>query len=74
MSPGSGAGALRARAETGVCVGAGQCARVAPALFDQHDDGTVRLLRADVPAEARDDLLLAVDLCPSGALGAEEPA
>ncbi|GAA3983151.1 hypothetical protein GCM10022630_28660 [Thermobifida alba] len=65
---------LRLRADTGVCAGAGQCARVAPDLFDQGDDGLVVLRRADADGPARDRALLAADLCPSGALRVTDPA
>jgi ferredoxin len=59
---------MRIKADTGVCVGSGQCVLTEPAVFDQDDDGIVVLL-ADHPddetaAQARD----AVTLCPSRAL------
>ncbi|WP_372352433.1 ferredoxin [Streptomyces sp. KL116D] len=58
-------------ADTGKCVGAGQCVRVAPELFDQgEEDGVVVVL----DAEPGDELLAvageAVDLCPAQALSA----
>nr|WP_026421164.1 ferredoxin [Actinokineospora inagensis] len=45
------------------CVGAGHCVRSAPEVFDQSEDGTVVLLRAEVPES--DGVLDALDLCPS---------
>ena len=33
--------------QTSACVGAGQCALVAPDVFDQDDDGIVLLLEAE---------------------------
>ena len=33
--------------QTDACVGAGQCALVAPDVFDQDDDGIVVLLESD---------------------------
>ncbi|WP_234401974.1 ferredoxin [Thermobifida halotolerans] len=59
---------LRLRADAGTCAGAGQCARVAPDLFDQDGDGLVVLLRAEARGPARERALLTADLCPSGAL------
>ncbi|GGS94425.1 ferredoxin [Planobispora rosea] len=55
-------------ADTGLCVGSGQCVLTEPAVFDQDEDGIVTLL-TDHPddgtmARARD----AVRLCPSRAL------
>ncbi|MEU8109348.1 ferredoxin [Nonomuraea muscovyensis] len=59
---------MRIKADTGLCVGSGQCVLTEPAVFDQDDDGIVVLL-TDHPddqtgAQARD----AVTLCPSRAL------
>lgn len=66
--------ALRLTTDREVCAGAGQCVRAAPDLFDQDDEGLVVLLRADVPPEARERTLTAVDWCPSGAVTAHEPS
>lgn len=49
-----------------LCIGAGQCVLAAPAVFDQGDDGLVRL-PASRP-EPAPEVLEAVRLCPSGAL------
>jgi ferredoxin len=52
-----------------VCVGAGQCALRAPAVFDQsEDDGTVVVLDAQPGTEHEEDVRAAVVLCPSGAI------
>lgn len=60
---------MRIVADTGKCVGAGQCVRVAPELFDQDEDaGTVVVLDAEpdgVLLSAADE---AADLCPVRAL------
>lgn len=50
----------------GVCVGAGQCALVAPAVFDQGDDGLVVLLQ-ESPVDGA-QLRQAADLCPARAI------
>ncbi|MET9499913.1 ferredoxin [Streptomyces sp. NPDC006552] len=56
-------------ADTGKCVGAGQCVRVAPALFDQgEDDGVVVVLDAAPARALRPAAEEAVDLCPARAL------
>lgn len=61
-------------ADREVCAGAGQCVRAAPDLFDQDDDGLVVVLRTDVPRQARERALTAIDWCPSGAVAAHEPS
>ncbi|KOT87190.1 ferredoxin [Streptomyces sp. NRRL F-5755] len=54
------------------CIGAGQCVRTEPKIFDQDDDGLVRVLvdrlqRADEAAARK-----AVFICPSKALSLVE--
>ncbi|GLU50195.1 ferredoxin [Nocardiopsis ansamitocini] len=60
--------APRLRADRARCTGAGQCARTAPTLFDQDDDGLAVLLIPNPPVEALSQARLAADLCPSGAI------
>ena len=56
-------------ADTGKCVGAGQCVRVAPDLFDQgEEDGVVVVLDAEPGGELLPRVGEAVDLCPAQAL------
>ncbi|MED7925511.1 ferredoxin [Nonomuraea sp. LP-02] len=62
---------MEIKADTTVCIGAGMCALTAPELFDQsEDEGTVLVLRREVPAEMEDVVRRAVTLCPSGAISA----
>ncbi|MET8777642.1 ferredoxin [Nocardia sp. NPDC050713] len=54
------------------CIGAGMCALLAPAVFDQDDtDGRVRLLDSN-PRHGHSALREALDACPSGALEIDE--
>ncbi|MGW3964013.1 ferredoxin [Amycolatopsis sp. NPDC005003] len=60
-------------ADTGKCVGAGQCVLTEPSLFDQsEEDGTVIVLddqpEGDLVEKARE----AVHVCPSQALSLQE--
>lgn len=50
------------------CVGAGQCALVAPDLFDQDDDGIVLLLEANPEGAQHDAATRAARLCPARAI------
>jgi len=60
---------MRIVADTGRCVGAGQCALTEPRVFDQSDeDGTVVLLTDQADGEVLDNVREAIDLCPSQAL------
>lgn len=57
---------MRVSVDAEKCVGAGQCAMVAPAVFDQNDeDGTVILLNETPGAEHAADVAEAVSLCPA---------
>jgi ferredoxin len=59
---------MRVTANREVCIGAGLCALTAPAVFDQGDDGLVKVLQVkpagDDGAAARE----AGNVCPSGAV------
>ncbi|MEV6171988.1 ferredoxin [Streptomyces sp. NPDC051954] len=56
-------------AETDKCVGAGQCALIAPEVFDQgEDDGIVVVLNTEPGSALRPAVGEAVDLCPARAL------
>ncbi|MDF5756740.1 (4Fe-4S)-binding protein [Spongiactinospora sp. TRM90649] len=59
---------MRIKADTGVCVGSGQCVLTEPAVFDQGDDGIVVLLTDHPDDETAPRARAAVALCPSRAL------
>ncbi|MFD8802186.1 ferredoxin [Streptomyces atroolivaceus] len=51
------------------CVAAGQCAMVAPDIFDQRDDdGVAIVLKADPGPEHHDEVREAAAVCPAAAL------
>lgn len=54
--------------QTSACVGAGQCALVAPDVFDQDDDGIVLLLEAEPRGADADAATRAARLCPARAI------
>jgi ferredoxin len=54
------------------CIGAGNCVRTAPDVFDQGDDGFVELLDGNPPSELEEDVLLARRLCPARAISVED--
>ena len=63
---------MRIKADTGVCVGSGQCVLTEPAVFDQDDDGIVVLLTDQPGDQAAGRAREAVNLCPSRALSVVE--
>jgi ferredoxin len=54
------------------CVGAGQCALVAPDVFDQDDDGIVFLLESEPQGADLEASKRAVRLCPARAITLSE--
>ncbi|HEY5320442.1 MAG TPA: ferredoxin [Galbitalea sp.] len=55
------------------CVGAGQCALVAPDVFDQDDDGIVMLLQTNPEGADLEAAIKAVRLCPARAIAIATP-
>jgi ferredoxin len=62
---------IRIHVDVGTCVGAGQCVLAAPDVFDQDDDGIVRVLQEAPAADAEDDVRLAGRTCPSQSIRIE---
>jgi ferredoxin len=54
------------------CIGAGNCVRTAPDVFDQGEEGFVELLDDSPPSELEGDVLLARRLCPARAVTVNE--
>ena len=74
MSPVGGV-TLRVAADRSKCMGAGMCALNAPGVFDQdEDEGLVVVLDAEPPAERRDAVRDAANLCPASAISLLETA
>ena len=54
--------------QSDACVGAGQCALVAPDVFDQDDDGIVMLLQTEPQGVDATSATRAAQLCPARAI------
>ena len=62
-------GGLKVVVDDGLCIGSGNCAMTAPAVFDQDDDQSVVVLLDDSPPEnQRAAVALAVEQCPSAVI------
>lgn len=59
--------------QRGACVGAGQCALVAPDVFDQDNDGIVLLLEPDPEGAILLAATRAARLCPARAITVAQP-
>jgi ferredoxin len=58
---------VRITVDRDLCIGSGNCARLAPEIFDQDDDGLVTLLVTDAGA-AIARVRQAGVICPVGAV------
>jgi ferredoxin len=63
---------MRVIVDQDVCIGAGNCVRTAPDVFDQGEEGFVVLLDDNPPSELETDVLLARRLCPARAITVKE--
>jgi ferredoxin len=59
---------MRVTADRDVCIGAGLCALTAPGVFDQDDDGLVKVLQASPVGDDESAAREAGHVCPSGAV------
>ncbi|WP_188540214.1 ferredoxin [Kocuria dechangensis] len=60
---------MRVSVDRSRCCGAGQCAALAPAVFDQHDDDGVVVLLDPAPPEAVHEAVREAALaCPAAAI------
>ncbi|MGP3977016.1 ferredoxin [Streptomyces sp. 8N114] len=59
---------LRVTVQPKVCIGAGQCVLAAPDVFDQDDDGVVRLVDEAPELELHPDIRQAAARCPVEAI------
>lgn len=64
---------LRVTVDQDVCVGAGLCVLSTAEVFDQRDeDGVVKLLQNEPPAELHEKVLGAARKCPAKAIKVEQ--
>ncbi|GAB3871584.1 ferredoxin [Kibdelosporangium lantanae] len=59
---------MRVEGNRDVCVGAGMCVLTAPEVFDQDDEGIVKVLHPQPEAGEEPAVRQAATLCPSGAV------
>ena len=64
---------VKVRVDRARCIGAGQCVRTVPEVFDQSEaDGIVKLLVAEPSPEHALKVRKAVRLCPAQAIRIED--
>jgi ferredoxin len=66
-------GSMKVTVDQDKCCAGGNCAALAPDVFDQRDeDGVVVLLTDEPGAELRDAVREAADVCPAAAITVHE--
>ena len=64
---------MKIRIDQNRCIGAGQCVRTAPEVFDQRESDGIVLLLVDAPSDVlADQVRKAAVLCPSRSIHIEE--
>ncbi len=64
---------MKIRVDQNRCIGAGQCVRTAPAVFDQRESDGIVVLLVDAPSDVfADKVRKAARLCPSQSIHIEE--
>lgn len=63
---------MRVTVDRAACVAAGQCAMVAPEVFDQDDDGIVILLQEEPDPSLHESVRRAAALCPARVISLSE--
>ncbi|AXG81943.1 ferredoxin [Streptomyces paludis] len=65
---------MRVKVDVPRCVSSGQCAMIAPEVFDQDEkDGTVVVLDRHPPAATHDTVRESAAVCPGRAIRLDEP-
>jgi ferredoxin len=59
---------MKVNVDRDLCVGTGNCVLTLPSVFEQDDEGLVRLREPEPPDEDGGLVGRAVRLCPSGAI------
>ncbi|MDH6198139.1 ferredoxin [Mycobacterium frederiksbergense] len=59
---------MKVQADHDACIGSGNCVMVSDVVFDQDEDGVVKILVDEVPDEEIEHAREAVRLCPAAAL------
>ncbi len=54
------------------CISCGSCAGMYPDLFAFGDDDTAEVIMDTIPEDREEDVTIAIEGCPTGAIGYEE--
>lgn len=54
------------------CISCGACVGMYPDLFGFGSDDTAEVIAPNIPEDREDDVMVAIEGCPTGAIGYEE--
>lgn len=63
--------AKKVKVDKDLCISCGVCNSICPQVFDWDDDGKIRTLVDEVPADLEDAVEEAEASCPTGAISVE---
>jgi ferredoxin len=55
-----------------VCASTGACMQTCPEVFEVRSDGYLYILQEEPPAELHDQVRIAAEMCPTGAISLVE--
>ena len=63
---------MKVHVDFDVCASTGGCMQTAPEVFEIRSDGYLYVLQEEPPPELDEQVRLAADLCPTGAITIED--
>lgn len=59
---------MKAKVNKDLCIGCGACQAIVPEVFEIGDDGLAQAITEEINEDLKDDVLDAVDGCPTSAI------
>lgn len=59
---------MKAKVNKDLCIGCGACQAIVPEVFEIGDDGLAQAISEEINEDLKDDVLDAVDGCPTSAI------
>ena len=59
---------MKVKVNKDACIGCGACQAIAPDIFEVNDEGFAEAIKDEVPEELENDVMDALEGCPTGAI------
>ena len=63
---------MKVKVNKDLCIGCGACQAIAPSVFELEDDGLAKAINTQVNDEIKDDVIDALEGCPTSAIEESE--